>query len=345
MSIALDIGSSRMRSLRRQRYRLIGRSTYSLCTVMPDTLAARRVLDLLGASYATSEGQLIALGDAAETVSELFHVPASPLLPGGRVPRNNPLARQGIATIINALLPEPKREGEFCCFTTTGVLDRVGGRDSEELAFLSQVIRLRGYEPLAIGSAAAVVLAELVGERHSGIGITFGAGSCEAALVHHGMEVARCTVRRGGNWIDGELARSDAQYVWDHAGNRYLDVRRSRSWKETAAGSLLEPTTPREQLCAELFRELVRDVLRAAGETFAAEGHSREVPQPLTVVCQGGTASQSGFRQIVLDLMRTTPLPIGVKQVRIVDEWPYAVARGCLIRAHLEANAEAKQAA
>jgi hypothetical protein len=334
-----------MRSLRRRGYRLIARSCRSVYASLSDTSPGRLVLDRLGTPYVVSEGKLVVLGDVVDDVSELFRIPAAPLLPAGRIARDDPPARQITAAVIESLLPPPNREGEYCCVTTTGVLDNTPEGENEEYGFLRRVIRLRGYQPLAISSATALALAELVEESLTGVGMTFGAAGCEAALVHRGVEIARCTVRRGGDWIDEQLARQDAQYIWDSQGHRYLDVRGARRWKESGAASVLEPMSQRERLLSELFRELIHKVLQTAREAFASASLACEVPQPLSAVCSGGTASHPGFRDIVLDVMRTTPLPVDVKEVRVVNDWEYTVARGCLIRAVFEAGATEAKAA
>lgn len=345
MSIALDIGTSRMRSLRRNGYRLIARSCRSVYASIPDTPPGRQVLDRLGAPNVVSEGKLVVLGDAAEDVSELFRIPVTPLLPAGRIERDNPPARQITAAVIESLLPPPDREGEYCGVTTTGILDDTLENENGEYDFLCRVIRLQGYQPLAISSATALALAELVEESLTGVGVTFGAAGCEASLVHRGVEIARCTVRRGGNWIDEELARRDAQYIWDSQGHRYLDVQRARHWKESQSAAVLNPKSQREQLLSDLFRELIHEILQTAGEAFASVPLACEIHQPLSIVCSGGTASHPGFRDIMMDVMRTTPLPVDVKEVRVVTDWEYTVARGCLIRAVFEeSDVEAKAA-
>ena len=55
MSISLDIGSSHMRSLRRQRYRLIGRSCRSLFTELADRESHREILNRLDTVKRTME--------------------------------------------------------------------------------------------------------------------------------------------------------------------------------------------------------------------------------------------------------------------------------------------------
>ena len=319
MSIALDVGVSQMRSLRRRRFRLVGRNCRSSYAALPDSPIRRRVLDEERVSYAVCEDSLIMLGDLVSEFAQLFHVPSVPLLLAGDVPHDDPPARQAIAAIIDAILPEPQAPKEHCCLSISGLPDRRSPAGHESLDFLTQVVRLRGYVPSILSSTRAVVLAELVGDAFSGIGMSFGAGSCEIGLVHCGLEIARCTVPVGGNWIDEQLARRDASYFWDSAGHKYLNTDAATAWKEAFAGSLLELTSAREWVLCELYQDLITRALTEACQTFSAVPEVADVPQPVSVVCSGGATSISGFCELLTRSIQKTPLPVAVKQVTVAE--------------------------
>jgi hypothetical protein len=342
MSIALDIGSSHMRSLRRQRDRLIGRSCRSLFTELVDRESHREILNRLTVPHLQVNGQLIVPGDSADGIAEFFRIPTTQVMSGESAVKTSDAARQVIGELIDALLPPPIHPNEVCCFTA-GRLTRHGQNEVSQI--VAQLIGKRGYQPLGMGSATAVALAELGEHALTGVGITFGAGRCEAALVCHGVELSRSSVARGGDWIDEQLAKQQALHIWDQAGNRHFDVRSARDWKESNAGSILSPTLAEENQLAALYRELVDDVLAAVRDACTQAPHAFDALEPVGVVCAGGTASRPGFRKIMLDELRRNPLPFETKPVQIVGAWEYSVARGCLIRATLEEDTVSRRAA
>jgi hypothetical protein len=341
MSIALDIGNSHMRSLRRQQYRLIGRGCRSLFTAMTDQTSRREILNRMDVPYLAVDGQLVVTGDNADGVAELFRIPTTHLISDDPITKGSVIARQVVAELVDAMLPPPRHSSEVCCFTV-GSID---GSENQVNELVAQFIRRRGYQPLGIGGATAVALAELGDQALTGVGITLGAARCETALVCHGVELARSSVARGGDWIDEQLAAQQSLHFWDQAGERHLDVRSARAWKESNAGSVLSPVSVEERQLAALYRDLVDDVLAAVHDAFTRAPHAFDALQPVAVICAGGTASRPGFREIMIDELRKNPFPFGIKQVQIVGAWEYSVARGCLIRATLEEETLRKRAA
>ncbi len=94
MTIALDLGASQFRTLRRIEGRLVARTIDALYPVLADTPAHRRLLDHAGIPFSFSEGNIVLLGEAAAETASLFRVPSRRLLPEGRVPICDPLGRQ-----------------------------------------------------------------------------------------------------------------------------------------------------------------------------------------------------------------------------------------------------------
>lgn len=336
-----------MRSLRRQRYRLIGRSCHSLFTELADRESNREILNRLDVTHLEINGQLIVPEDSADGIAEFFRIPTTQAISNDQVVKSSDAARQVIVELVDALLPTPGHPNEVCCFTVGGISGDgdVDGSRNEVNQLVAQTIGRRGYQPLGIGGATAVSLAELGDQALTGVGITFGAAHCETALMCHGVELARSSVERGGNWIDEQLAEQQALHIWDQSGNRHLDVRSARDWKESNVGSILSPTLVEESQLAALYRELVADVLAAVRDAFTNAPHAFDALQPVGVVCAGGTASRHGFREIMFDELRKNPLPFGITPVQIVGAWEYSAARGCLIRATLEEETVSRRAA
>lgn len=341
MSVALDLGTRCLRSLRRTDDQLSARRCRAEYLVLDDLETVRRLLDRAEVTYACCEGSLMLLGDSAAEYSQVFGTPCSPMFPQGRIPRNDPPARQALAAMVDGLLPDPSQQGEICCMTISGTMttDDSPARNKQRHEFLSQLVALRGYAPLIVNSSTSLVLAELGSDSFTGMGFEFGAGSCSASLVRRGFEIAHTSIPAAGDWIDSELARRAGEFCWDRAGIRYLNARQAATWKESVTASIVEPSSDRETFLSDLVRELVAHVIRSANESFAKSIGANESLRAIPVVIGGGTSRLPGFQTLFEQIWNESQVAIPAKDFRLAADADYTIARGCLIRAELEATA------
>jgi len=336
MSIALDIGVSRIRSLRRNAEGLVFRRVRPVYAVLPDSDSYRDMLARMPVPYAICDDALLMFGEPAADFSRLFQTPFVDLLPDGKIPDDDPPARQLLAAMIEALLPEPNTPNELCCLTLPGNPDTFAARRARRLTLLTHLVSLRGYTPLIISSARALILAELVAESFTGIGLVFGAGSCDISICRQGQEIAHCCVPRGGNWIDEQMALRFQDYSWDSAGNRYLDIDGITCWKESLDRSRAVPETEREMFLAKLNDQLIDRVLSEVARLCVDEAVASEVGRPIGVIADGGPLLGPGTADRLRRAVRKTEFPFDIGAVRTLADSDETIVRGCLINAELE---------
>ncbi len=334
MTIALDIGTRHFRSLRRQGARLIGRRNLAEYVALPDTPGHRRLLERTSSNFARCEDSLLVVGQAALELAETLQMPSVPLLASGRMPQDDPLARQVIASLIDCLIPRSEGTEEPCWMTVPGDIHDV--ETLSDRKFFSQLVRLKGFEPRIVPSGRSVILAELGDEGFTGLGLDIGAGASRASLAHRGQELVRTHLARGGRWIDKKLAESEDSLLWDAQGNRYLDLTGVTRWKESRLVSVLNPISEREQRLALLYEELIGDVLAQFRVEVVRQTSVRSLPQPMPLVCTGGATQVAGFTGLMEEILQDTMFPIEISDVRTAHVTDYTVARGTLILAELE---------
>ena len=339
----LDLGAHRFRSLRRGGGRLVGRSCRAAYGTLPDSPARRRLLEQVGLNFATTQGsddgagdgeepELLLFGDAAEEYAKLFGTPPLPLLPDGRVPTDDPPARQIVAALIDALLPDPLTADEPVRVIFPG--------QEADREFLSRVIRLRGYEPAAVDPAEAFAVAAMGETGYRGFALTCGADRWELAAVLGGKVVARCVAEGGTVALDRRRAEDRSEVVYQRDGGQYLDVDACRRTREEFSGTLLAPADAEEAAVAELHAAALGELFAEAARRFAGEPALRHIHKALPVYCGGGGARIPGFTELVGRELADAefPLPLGPVVATKRDE--YLSARGALILAELE-NADA----
>jgi hypothetical protein len=345
MTIGLDIGGRSIRSLRRESRRLIGRTTAAEYIALPPTDNDRRLLERARVPYASCEGSLIVHGRSASELAPVVHVPRLPVLPQGQLPHDDPLARQLAASLLEALLPQVASGNAVCVVAPPlpGANGDVTG--TREWDFFSRVIRMRGYQPVAIDRPSALVLAELGHAGFTGVALTFEDFRCAAVIARCGQALVQAGIPRGLAWIDEVLARAAGYVVWDMDGNSYVDFDTVLRWKQTASPSLVAPDSPEADTLARCYQSLLHELVR---ELAARSLDSRDVATlrgPLPLACCGEATLARGFVQLLADELNRTGLPIGVGDIRIADDPVFTVARGCLIRAELEGATPIQQGA
>jgi hypothetical protein len=341
MSIALDIGTSGLRSLYRSGRTLRGRQAPAFYVTVPADPVERRLLEKMCVPFSTCDGSYVVFGSHAIDLSQSLKMPLIPVLPNGALPEKDPLGRQVAATLVESLIP-PRgvRAG------TAGVI--VPGNPSVEsddslLGFVDRLLSLKGYRTLLVHSGLACVLAELNDQRFTGIGLSVGASSSSLCVAHNGRSLGEWTVRRGCDQIDETFARSRARFLFDSDGNKYLNIPSVTRWRTTSPIDLAAPRHDDEDLLASLCREWLSAVFREIGERLA-RARLQALPASLSLVVGGGPARMTGFDQLVAESLHRSNFPLRVSEVRVGQPSEFTHARGCLIATELETRQTARSA-
>lgn len=340
MTIAFDPGSFALRSLRRRGRQLVARRCRTIAVTVADNDARRRWLQRSNLPHLVAEESLVLPGDAAIEAESLFGAIPRDLLPGGELPKSDPVTRQVIAMLVDGMLPLSSHPEEVCCYARPGSEKRELHDDptfDQKMQFFSRIIRLRGYHPLPLNPATALVLAEMGSVGFTGVGLALGASGCDVAVVHRGNQIACGRLPRGGRWIDEQLAQRQQPLERDSAGNDRLDLDSCRTQKEAA--SLLAPDDDVDRIVVELYEKLIAELVDVLCQTLASHSQIVLLPQPLPLVCGGGPAKIAGFAELLRSELMRQQFAVELAGLRLAADAEYCVARGCLIHATLEQSA------
>lgn len=309
MSIGLDLGSRQFRSMRAMDGQLMTRCCPAVFVHLSDTPGHRRLLDQSSTRYASCGDQLIIVGDAAVEWSAMLNLTLSPLLRSGRIPSSDPVCRQLLSLVIDAVLPKPDETATLCCMTVPGrgSNDRTSNHDAD---FFQQLVALRGYRPKLLTSTQALALADLNESSFTGIVISIGQATCEFGVVHCGREINRHVVTNGLESFEGAPLLGETHISHDPA----------------AVASNVE----RE------YQRFFRDVVSDARSAFEQDRTLRTLPQPLTVACAGAVTSAGPFRALFQRVWNESNWPVATRPIRVGNNPQLAVVRGCLIQAELD---------
>ena len=311
MSVGLDLGTTEFRSIRDSGGDLVARRCRAVYLVVKDTPGHRRLVAHAQARHGTCGDDLVVLGDDAIECASMLDLPVIPLLPEGRLPKSDPVARQIMALMVEAVLPTVDPPGAVCCLTVPGGYGLDGDTQSLDVRFLKQLVTLRGYTAQLISSGLAAVLAELSGSSFSGLGISLGATNCEFGVVHCGRELACCT-------FAGQLS--------DYLSPSVAD-----------SGDISAPNWERDGL------GLLTRIFTEARQALESEGTLRLLQQPTAVACTGGITLTPGFAALFQEAWNQSGWPLRISPVRIATNPRFTIARGGLIKAILEGRSQTER--
>lgn len=349
MTAALELGSSAIRSLRREGDVLMSRTSRCVYAVLPDSPAHQRLLEQSSLQFTTCDEGILLLGDGAYENAELFKSPVLPLMVGGRIPKGNPLVRQLISSLVEVILPIAGSRDQICALTLPGgaALDS-SSEARADLEFYIRLVKLQGYEPKLVPASQALILAELVESAFTGIGIVFGASGCEAILAHRGNPICHAASDHGGEWIDRCLAKKlkvptiGGANDSDTAGTdeKYdqeslISIARRREQLTSAATISGDDFTKHVE---SLLEETVFELCEAFSAELIRSRRAKELPSPLPIVCGGGLIQTPGFGSILASVLKNVDLPVQTLRPRMVTRSSHSIARGLLISAELEAT-------
>lgn len=228
MSVGLDLGQRHFRSLRRQGDRLIARSCAPVYAVVLDNPARRALFQERGVPFAPYGMNLILFGDAAVEWAEHLRVSTIPLCMHGKLMLDDAVIRQVTTALIEGLLPPPSDGFTECCLTLPGGTHRSGPAAE---AWLAQVIRQFGYQPLMTSASLAVALAELSPWGVTGIGISLGETRSELSVVRHGRELMQFEIPQG---IKADTAVDIDDALREMFATLAFELSRRPEWKALA---------------------------------------------------------------------------------------------------------------
>lgn len=322
MTIALDVGTRRFRALKVGSGQLIANTCPTTCAFLPDKPSVRRLLETSQVRFISEGDQLVVWGDSAASLARQCAIKTEHLLARNPLRKQKQTIARPLEDVLDSLLPVAQTE-DVCCIGSLS--------DDLHADWLMAAVASRGYRIVKCSAGLAVVLAELVQENFTGIGLVFGGSRCEAVLAMDGEEIARYEMPRAGDAIDQSLAILEDRYWWSASGFRELETDGITAWKESLTTKVQEPAVPRGERLLTGYEQLISDLLAGCESCF----DRHPLPRILPVVVSGGAARIPGFLDLLSQHFRESALPVNCNQIRLATA-EYTIARGLLIQAERE---------
>jgi actin-like ATPase involved in cell morphogenesis len=267
------------------------------------------------------------LGDDALKFATIFNSETRRPMQRGILSSEESSAIPMIKLITEQVVGEPNHPGESIYFSSPA--DPI---DSELSTLyhektMESMLGDTGYDPEPINEGMAVIYSELADNDFTGLGVSFGAGMTNVCLAYYAVPVMKFSIARGGDWVDEQTAQATGTPVDKVTTIKEDDFELNFT---TDVGGV-------EGALAIYYENLLDYVIK----NIAREVDEEDVESGLDVpvVVTGGTSSPDGFDELFEDHIREASIPFSIDDVGSVDEPLYSVARGALVAARSEEQA------
>jgi len=292
----------------------------------------KKMLMKLGIDHIIQGDKGYVIGDPAFELANIFEKNTRRPMKDGMISPLEMEALTIVGLIIGQLLGPPRQPGELCSFSVPADPIDVERNVVYHRGALESVLRKLGYEPKAMVEGHCVVMGEMESDDYTGVGISCGAGMFNVCVAYKSVPALAFSTSRGGDWIDNNVAAALG-----------LPSSMVCSVKESGV-DLSRPRDRVEDAIVIYYRELIRYSLETIRARFESSQNMPSFPDPVPLVCAGGTSMVKGFVDVFREEFRKINFPIDVKEIRLAHDPLRTVARGCVVDALVETKARTKLA-
>ncbi len=279
-------------------------------------------------SHAELDGKTYILSEDAYNFANIFGRQVSRPMHRGII---SPMEIDSVDILV-IMLKELLGQGNgnsICCYSVPADSIDTNRNVIYHKRVFDRIIRQLGYKPVPLNEGVAVVYSECADNDFTGIGISFGAGLTNVAVVFKSVSVLTFSLSRGGDWIDENAAMSVGS-----VSNRMTSL------KEKESFNLLNFNIgkKKERRIREALIYYYRSLIDYTMKHIVQELDKLEVefPDDVPVIVSGGTSMAKGYIDTVSDILDNYDFPFDISEIKSASNPLTAVAKGCLIKSGSE---------
>ena len=313
----------------------------AFCVIDADKHKMKMLKDR-GDDYILKDDKMYLIGEKAKIYANIF---------GNKYPLRRPLAKGVlnpdekeshfvVREILKSILGTPRIEREIVYFSVPAEpLDATFNQIFHENKFIAILDGL-GFDGRPINEAKCIVYAE--GEKYnfSLLGLSFGAGQCNAcisfendssdlefSLTKPGKDKTKLESYGCGDWIDINAAHAIGKEV-----HEILDIKEECDANGNQKLNLLDPQTEEHFAITVYYKNLIKYVVANLKNGIDNLKNIPRLSQPIPILVTGGTSKAIGFIQLLEQEIKKYQWPFVISEIKHVDPLR-TVATGALVAA------------
>jgi hypothetical protein len=281
----------------------------------------RSMLTKLNVQYVVINGKMVVVGDHAFELANIFNRETRRPMKAGVISPQETEAMPIEKLLLENLLGPPTQPDENCYFSIPADPIDADYNVVYHKGLFGALLKKLGYNPKPLLEGHAVVFAELANDDFSGIGISCGGGMFNVCVSYKSIPALAFSTSRAGDWIDRNVAT-------------VLGIKASRAAAIKEKGmSILSPRNREEEAVEIYYRNLISYTLENIKQRFESASGMPSFPEPVEIVCAGGTSLIGGFIEVFKQEFDAIKFPIQVKNIRRAEDALFSVSKGCLVAA------------
>ncbi len=285
----------------------------------------RNMLTRLNVQYVVLSNRMIVVGDPAFELANIFNRETRRPMRDGMISSDEADALPIEKMLLQTLLGNPSHEGEVCYYSVPAEPIDADLNVIYHQGVFGGLLKSLGFTGKPLVEGHAVVFSELAEDDFTGIGISGGGGMFNICVSYKSIPALSFSTTRGGDWIDRNVANVLG-----------ISASRATSMKEKGV-DITRPKSREEEAIEIYYRNLISYTLKNIKSRFESSSSMPNFPDPITIVCAGGTSLIGGFIETFQDEFNKINFPIPVKEIRLAEDPLYSVSKGCLVAALSEA--------
>lgn len=283
--------------------------------------------DLKEISHLEIGDSVYIIGEDAFRMANLFNKQVSRPMEKGMISPAEIDAVDVLASIVKNMFGNIKDKDAYCSYSIPAeAVDMQRSVTYHEKVF-SRILTSLGVNHKAINESAAIIYSECAHENYTGIGISFGAGMVNAALLFKGIEVFKFSTTRAGDWIDQNVANS-----LNITSNRVTNIK--EKYLNLTEDFSMNPNKKIRRILEALhyyynamIDYTVKNIIKQFEKKF-----DLEIDESLPIIVSGGTSLAGGFLKIFAENINKKELPFVVSEIRQPVNPLTTVCNGLLIK-------------
>ena len=281
----------------------------------------KNMLTKLNVQYSVHDGRMLVVGDPAFELANILNRETRRPMKAGVISPQEADAMPIEKVLLESLLGAPTQPNENCYFSVPADPIDAEFNVVYHKGLFSGLLKKMGFNPKPLLEGHAVVFAELANDDFTGIGISCGGGMFNICVSYRGLAALSFSTSRAGDWIDRNVAT-------------VLGIKQSRAASIKEKGiSILSPRNREEEAVEIYYRNLISYTLETIKHRFESSEGMPSFPDPVEIVCAGGTSMIGGFIEVFKQEFDAIKFPIPVKNIRRAEDALFSVARGCVVAA------------
>lgn len=286
----------------------------------------KKMLVKQNVQYAEMGKKVYVLGDSAFELANIMNQSVRRPMQAGIISPGEVDAIPIFSLLIEAVLGKPEEKGVVCYYSIPADPIDADFNIVYHSSVIGGALKNLGYEPKEMNEGHAVVFSELAEQDFSGIAISFGGGMVNVCVSYKTIPAVAFSTTRAGDWIDKNVAQALA-----------IKENRATAIKEKGI-DIHKPKSREEEAVVIYYRNLISYTLQNIKSKFESAEQVPQFPDPVDIVCAGGTSMIGGFIDVVKEELKNVEFPIAINEVRLAEEPLHATSRGCLLAALSEAE-------